>query len=90
MIAKLPKKFIGGTLYDPVEKEVVIGASCTLTDVESKEEYKTTTDAFGDFWFRGLKDNRTYSLVLEKDGKSKTMTDITSEIDLSLGDIPLT
>lgn len=86
----LPKKFIGGTLYDPVEKEVVIGATCTLTDVESKEEYKATTDNYGDFWFRGLKDNRTFSLVMEYDGKSKTMTDITSEIDLSLGDIPLT
>ena len=27
----LPKKFIAGTVYDPVEKEVVIGATCTLT-----------------------------------------------------------
>ena len=27
----IPKKFIAGTVYDPVEKEVVIGATCTLT-----------------------------------------------------------
>ena len=25
----LPKKFVAGTVYDPVEKEVVIGATCT-------------------------------------------------------------
>ena len=27
----IPKKFIAGTVYDPIEKEVVIGATCTLT-----------------------------------------------------------
>ena len=27
----IPKKFIAGTVYDPVEKEVIIGATCTLT-----------------------------------------------------------
>ena len=26
----MPKKFVAGTVYDPVEKEVVIGATCTL------------------------------------------------------------
>ena len=26
----IPKKFIAGTVYDPVEKEVIIGATCTL------------------------------------------------------------
>ena len=26
----LPKKFIAGTVYDPVEEEVIIGATCTL------------------------------------------------------------
>ena len=25
----IPRKFIGGTVYDPVEKEVIIGATCT-------------------------------------------------------------
>lgn len=85
----LPKKFIGGTLYDPVEKEVIIGANCTLTDTESKETFKATTDNFGDFWFHGLKDDRTYSLVMEKDGKKKTIDNILTDKDLSLGDIPI-
>ncbi len=85
----LPKKFIGGTLYDPVEKEVVIGAECTLKDSESKEIFKATTDNFGDFWFHGLKDDRNYSLEMEKDGKKKTIDNILTDKDLSLGDIPL-
>lgn len=86
----LPKKFVAGTLYDPIEKEVVIGATCTLTGDESGESYIATTDNFGDFWFRGLADDRIFSLTLAKDGKSKTITGIRTQIDVSLGDIPFT
>ena len=85
----LPKKFVGGTLYDPVEKEVVIGAKCTLTDTESDKAVTVKTDSFGDFWFRGLKDNRSYSLKLEKEGKVVAIGDISTEKDVNLGDIPL-
>jgi tetrathionate reductase subunit B len=85
----LPRKFIAGTLYDPKEKEVIIGAKCTLKDTDSAETFTTTTDNFGDFWFRGLKDDRAFTLTLEKDGKTKTIDDVTTDIDLSLGDIPM-
>ncbi len=85
----LPKKFVGGTLYDPIEKEVIIGAKCTLTDDESKEAFTAETDNFGDFWFRGLKDDRNFTLAFEKDGKSKTVDGIATDIDLCLGDIPM-
>ena len=85
----LPKKFIGGTLYDPKEKEVIIGANCTLKDIESDESFTVETDNFGDFWFKGLKDDRTFTLTLEKGGASKTIENVSSKIDLSLGDIPL-
>ena len=85
----LPRKFVAGTLYDPKGKEVIIGANCTLKDVESGETFTTTTDNFGDFWFRGLKDERAFTLTLEKDGKTKTIDDVTTDIDLSLGDIPM-
>src|SRR4030043_61723 len=27
----IPRKFVAGTIYDPVEKEVVVGATCTLS-----------------------------------------------------------
>lgn len=85
----LPKKFIGGTVYDPAEKEVIIGATCTLTDNASKDKFSATTDNFGDFWFHGLKDNATYTLKMEKGKKKKTIENIVTDKDLSLGDIPM-
>jgi hypothetical protein len=86
----LPRKFVAGTLYDPEAKEVVIGAKCTLTDTESGDTVAVETDNFGDFWFRGLEDNRSYSLKLEKDGKSVAIDAISTEKDINLGDVPLT
>ena len=85
----LPKKFVGGTLYDPIAKEVIIGAKCTLKDNASGETFTVLTDHYGDFWFRNLKDDRMFTLTLEKDGNSKTIADVSTAIDLSLGDIPL-
>ena len=85
----LPKKWVAGTLYDPLEKEVVIGAICTLMDNESHETFKVKTDNFGDFWFRDLKDDRTFSLKIEKDGKSVSIDSIRTDDDRNLGDIPL-
>jgi len=81
----LPKRFIGGTLYDPDTEEVVIGATCTLSGADSGT---TTTDGFGDFWFEGLAVG-TYSLTIEKDGKTLTKDDISTEKDVNLGDIAL-
>src|SRR5512139_734003 len=52
----LPGKFIAGTVYDPVEKEVVIGATCTLKETRGGRQYTVETDTYGDFWFEGLKD----------------------------------
>ena len=85
----LPKKFIAGTLYDPVENEVIINAVCTLTDSEDNETFTVDTDNFGDFWFRGLKDDRTFSLRIEKNGKSLDFDGISTAEDVNLGDIPL-
>jgi len=84
----IPKKFVAGTLYDPVEKEVIIGATCTLTDSESGEKFTAKTDGFGDFWFEDMKDS-TFSLKIDSDGKSKTIDAISTEKDVNLGDIPL-
>ena len=85
----LPKKFIGGTLYDPAKKEVVTGAKCTLKDNDSGEMFTAKTDNFGDFWFNGLKDDRMFKLAIKKGKASKTIENVSSKIDLSLGDIPL-
>jgi Fe-S-cluster-containing dehydrogenase component len=82
----LPKKFIAGTVYDPGAQEVVIGATCTLTG--EGETFTATTNHWGDFWFKDLKDG-TFSLKIEAAGKTKTIADISTEKDVGLGDIPL-
>ncbi|MFC2027000.1 4Fe-4S dicluster domain-containing protein [Chloroflexota bacterium] len=82
----LPKKFIGGTVYDPDAKEIIEDATCTLSGDGTGT---ATTDGFGDFWFTGLKDDGMYSLMIESNGKTKTISDISTEKDVNLGDIAL-
>jgi tetrathionate reductase subunit B len=84
----IPKKFISGTIYDPVEKEVVEEATCTLTEIKTGKKYTATTDGFGDFWFERLGVG-TFSLNIEKDGKTKKIDSISTGKDVNLGDIPL-
>jgi len=81
----VPKKFITGTVYDPDKKEIIEGAKCTLSGSGSGT---TNTDFFGDFWFDGL-DVGTYTLVIEANGKTKTFDSLSTEEDVSLGDIPV-
>jgi tetrathionate reductase subunit B len=86
----IPKKFIAGTIYDPKEKEVIIGATCTLAGMGGGEDLKTQTDDFGDFWFEKLEDG-DYVLKIEAKGfNSKTISSINTEKDVNLGDIELT
>ena len=82
----LPKKFIAGTVYDPAEEEVIIGATCTLTGDGTGT---ATTDGFGDFWLEGLKVG-TFSLKIEAARfAAKTIDSISTEKEVNLGDIPL-
>ena len=83
----IPKKFVAGTVYDPIEKEVVIGAACTLDGPGGKKT--AATDEFGDFWFRGLEDD-TYSLTISAKGYAAMSLDgISTAKDVNLGDIAL-
>jgi tetrathionate reductase subunit B len=85
----IPKKFIAGTVYDPVAKEVIIGATCTLTGPKAKV-YTAKTDAFGDFWFKNLADG-SYKLTIDAKGFApKDYAKLsTADKDINLGDIPL-
>jgi tetrathionate reductase subunit B len=85
----LPGKFVAGTVYDPVVEEVVIGATCSLTDTVSGKSFTTTTDGFGDFWFDDLKEG-IFSLKIESNGRTETISGVNAEKDVNLGDIPLT
>ncbi len=83
----LPKRFVAGTVYDPAEKEVIIGASVTLTESGSKKTLTAQTDSYGDFEFEKLPVGK-FVLKIEKGKKSKEIKVNTQE-DVSLGDIPL-
>jgi hypothetical protein len=70
-----------------VEKEVVIGATCTLS--ANGKKLTATTDGFGDFWFEGL-DVGKYSLKIEAKGfAAKSIDSISTEKDVNLGDLAL-
>jgi hypothetical protein len=81
----LPKRFIAGTVYNPVDEEIVEGATCTVSGDGSGS---AVTDGFGDFWIDGLVIG-TFSLTIEGNGKTKSINNISTEKDVSLGDIAL-
>lgn len=81
----LPKKWIAGTVYDPEAMEVIIGAKVTLSGAGSAT---VETDEFGDFWFRGLKDDAEYTVTIEAKGKKATFECYTDQ-ELNLGDIAM-
>ncbi len=84
----IPGEFIGGTVYDPVEKEVVIGARCVLTG--EGRTLETETDSYGDFWFRNLPAGGSYDLRISAEGfREKTIERISTEKSVNLDDIPL-
>lgn len=80
-----PGRFIGGLVYDPAEKEVIIGAKCILSDGR-----ETLTDDFGDFWFHNLPEGE-YDLAIEANGFAPKKFAAISTVgeDVNLGDIPL-
>jgi Fe-S-cluster-containing dehydrogenase component len=85
----LPKSFIAGTVYDPVNKEIVEGASCTLTDSAGAAQ-TVQSDGFGDFWFEGLAEGGVFSLKIEAAGfPAKSFDSLSTVKDINLGDIPL-
>ncbi len=85
----LPKKFIAGTVYDPIEEEVIIGAAVTLKPAGGKAQ-TIQTDSYGDFWFEGLADG-VYDLEIAAGKKTKAFKALdTAVADINLGDIPLT
>ncbi|MBR1780305.1 MAG: carboxypeptidase regulatory-like domain-containing protein [Oscillospiraceae bacterium] len=84
----IPGCFLGGLVYDPVEEEVIIGATVTLTLADGTRQI-TQTDAFGDFWFRDLPET-TAAVTIEAEGFApKTFFDLQTAGCPNLGDVPL-
>jgi len=84
----LPKKFIGGTVYDPESDEVVIDAEIILKS-STKQNKTVRTDEFGDFWVDSLPPDK-YSVVIRKDGYfTQNLEADIREKDVNLGDIAM-
>jgi Fe-S-cluster-containing dehydrogenase component len=83
----IPGSFIAGTVYDPTEKEVVVGARCILNS--SGKVIETQTDAFGDFWFKDLPVG-VWGLAISANGyETKYFEDLSSKESVNIGDIAL-
>jgi len=83
----IPGKFIAGTVYDPVEKEVIINARCLATS--GGKVIETFTDPYGDFWFKDLSVG-IYHVSIEAEGfKGRYFSGIDTAQDVNLGDIGL-
>ena len=83
----IPGRFIAGTVYDPVEKEVVIGAKCVLTG--GGQTRTVETDDYGDFWFRELPET-IFDLSITADGfEPLAFGSLSTEKDVNLGDLPM-
>ena len=83
----IPKRFIAGTVYDPIEKEVVIGAKVTAASADGQAA-TAVTDGFGDFWLEGLVAGR-YAVSVSADGFRTLSCDVDAAADVNLGDIAL-
>jgi len=86
----LPKKFIAGALFEQETVQCAKGATVTATNTKSGEKFQTTSDSYGDFWLKGLKDG-TYTLLIEKPGylaQKFGPVDVTKK-DMNIGDIAL-
>lgn len=83
----IPGRFIAGTLYDPVEEEVVIGARCVLSSAEGKKS--AFSDSYGDFWFNDLPEGE-FSLTVEAEGYLPFYAEnLVTDKDINLGDMAL-
>ena len=83
----VPGQFIGATVYDPVEKEVVIGARVTLTGEGLTKE--TETDSYGDFWFRDLPVGKFDISVTAPGFKTLSFKAVDTTDCVNLGDVPM-
>lgn len=85
----LPKRFIAGAVFNPLEDECIANALATLKDLRSGQNMTTVTDDFGDFWFEGLNVSE-FSLDIKKGGyKTFQLKSVSTLKDVNLGDIEL-
>ena len=83
----IPGQFIAGTVFDPVDREVLIGAKCLA--VSGGKIVETTTDEFGDFWFKDLPVGTFDVSIIAKGFEHKLFAGVRTDECVNLGDIAL-
>ena len=86
---KLPKPFIAGEVLLCDNTECVEGATVTLTDNETGETCETKTDFFGDFEFKYLKKNGSYTVKAEYPGYAPKEIQVTLDEAKNLEEVIL-
>ena len=65
----------------------------SATDLASEKMFTTTSDEFGDFWFKNLDWNHKYKCKVEKEGyytraeKEGNISLVSTEKDVNLGNV---
>lgn len=85
----LPKPWIAGTLIEAKRDEVIAGATATATDLHGSGSFSVRSDAFGEFWIRGLTGGRDYSVDITMAGYRPFRTVITADGDQDMGEVCL-
>jgi len=83
----IPKNFIAGAVVYGDTDECAKGATVTLTGEDGTKTVQA--DAFGDFEFEGLPDNKVYKLKVEAAGYSAKECEVRTYKSIYLGDILL-
>jgi hypothetical protein len=81
----LPKRFISGTVVYQDKNECAENVHVELSDGAAKKV--SMTNAFGDFEFEGLDENKTYHVKIASSGYKEEKRDIKTYKDIHLGEI---
>jgi tetrathionate reductase subunit B len=87
--SNLPKPWISGKVIDAANDEVVDAVEITSLDLFDDSSLTVLSDAFGDFWIKGLQEDRKYKLEIRKEGYQGYSTVVTTDREQDLGDICL-
>jgi Fe-S-cluster-containing dehydrogenase component len=85
----LPKPWIAGTLIDPERDEIVADACVTVVGLGEADSVSVYSDAFGEFWIKGLVDRREYTLEFSHPDYRPFRTVVTTDGDRDLGEVGL-
>ncbi len=83
----LPKNFVAGTVVFGDTDECAKGATVTLTGEDGTQTVQA--DAFGDFEFEGLPDNKVYKVTVAAAGYPAKECEVRTYKSTYLGDILL-